>query len=138
AAYVLGMRRVAAAAAILALGATTTLADPTPIPSGAQVAPPVQAGEPVLDQDTDGRRNVRGCAVDEACGRAKDVLREFELERLPPAGGDPWISSERAPAVSRLEPAVVRLAKKPSELRPDAPWLDSLELPDLPIKWSQR
>nr|MBA3504067.1 LysM peptidoglycan-binding domain-containing protein [Deltaproteobacteria bacterium] len=50
---------------------------------------------------------------------------------------DPWIS-ERTPAGSRLEPGPIVVVKKPSELRPDAPWLDTLEMPDLPVKGSQR
>jgi membrane-bound lytic murein transglycosylase D len=135
-AYVLAMRRVAAAISCVALWASAVNADPV-IHSGAQPAPPVTTAEPVLDQQLDARRNVRGCSVDEQCGRPQDILREFELERLPPPGKDPWIN-ERSPAGSRLEPGQVKLAKKPSELRPDAPWLDSLEMPDLPVKWSQR
>ena len=129
------MRRVAAALSCVALWASAVNADP--VSSGPQTTPPVPSAEPILDQQLDARRNVRGCAVDEACGRAQDILREFELERLPPPGKDPWIT-ERTPAGSKLEPGQVKLAKKPSELRPDAPWLDKLELPDLPIKWSQR
>jgi membrane-bound lytic murein transglycosylase D len=134
-AYVLAMRRVAAAF-VCVLWAGAVNADPA-IHAGAQPAPPVPSAEPILDQQLDARRNIRGCAVDEACGRAQDILREFELERMPPPGKDPWIT-ERAPAGSRLEPAPVRHVKKPSELRPDAPWLDALEMPDLPVKWSQR
>ncbi|MBA3819572.1 MAG: transglycosylase SLT domain-containing protein, partial [Deltaproteobacteria bacterium] len=91
----------------------------------------------MLPQQLDGRRSVRGCAVDELCGRASDVLREFQLEKVPEPGHDPWVS-ERAVTPSRLEVGAPRLVRKPSELRPDAPWLDQLELPDLPIKWSQR
>ena len=68
---------------------------------------------------------------------ATDVLREFELETLPRPGGSPWLD-DRAPARSRLEPEPQRVVRKPSELRPDAPWLDTLELPDLPMRWSQR
>lgn len=130
------MRRVAAALASLALWTTAVNADPA-IHAGVQPAPPLPSAEPVLDQQLDGRRHVRGCAVDEPCGGAREILREFELERMPAPGGNPWIS-ERAPVGSRIEPARVRLVKKPSELRPDAPWLDSLALPDLPVRWSQR
>ena len=129
------MRRVAAAV-WLVLWAGAVNAD-TAIHAGAQPAPPVPSAEPVLDQELDGRRHVRGCAVDEVCGRTQDILREFELERMPPPGKDPWIT-ERTPAGSRLEPSPMKIVKKPSELRPDAPWLDALEMPDLPVKWSQR
>ncbi|MBC7976934.1 MAG: transglycosylase SLT domain-containing protein, partial [Myxococcales bacterium] len=45
---------------------------------------------------------------------------------------------ERTPPASRLEPGPAPpIVKRPSELRPDAPWLDRLELPDLPVKWSK-
>jgi membrane-bound lytic murein transglycosylase D len=129
------MRRVAAAISCVALWVTAVNADSTE--AGPQPAPPVGVSEPVLDQQLDGRRNIRGCATDTRCGRAQDVLREFELERMPPPSGSPWVN-ERAPVGSKLEGTPVKVVKKPSELRPDAPWLDALELPDLPIKWSQR
>jgi membrane-bound lytic murein transglycosylase D len=114
-------------------------ADPLdpPIRAGVQPAPPVRAGEPFLSQELDGRRSIRGCSVDERCARPGDLLREFELEAFPPPGASPWIDDRAAPA-SRLEPGLpARPVKRPSELRPDAPWLDQLELPDLPVKWSQ-
>jgi membrane-bound lytic murein transglycosylase D len=117
----------------------TAQADPVepPIHAGAQPAPPVRAGEPVLHQELDGRRSIRGCSADERCARPGDLLREFELEAFPAPGASPWLD-ERSPPASRLEPgAPTRLVKRPSELRPDAPWLDQLELPDLPVKWSQ-
>jgi membrane-bound lytic murein transglycosylase D len=110
---------------------------PPPIHAGAQPAPPVRAGEPVLRQELDGRRSIRGCAADERCARPGDLLREFEVEAFPPPGVSPWID-DQAPPSSRLEPGPARpLVKRPSELAPQAPWLDQLELPDLPIKWSQ-
>jgi membrane-bound lytic murein transglycosylase D len=97
----------------------------------------VRSGEPALNQHLDERRNVRGCAVDEDCARPADILREFEAERIPPPGQNPWVGERSSPA-SRLEAGPARIAKKPSELRPDAPWLDQLALPDLPVRWSQR
>jgi membrane-bound lytic murein transglycosylase D len=129
------MRR---AAAVICLWGATAAADP--MPAGVQPVPPVALTEPELPQQLDGRRHVRGCTVDDDCGRPSDVLRQFQAERLPPPGGDPWIS-ERTPPPSTLEPArpaPARHVKKPSELRPDAPWLDQLSLPDLPVRWSQR
>ncbi|MBS1123681.1 MAG: Lytic transglycosylase catalytic [Deltaproteobacteria bacterium] len=133
------MRRLAAAIGWLVvargLGAPSVAADP--IHAGAQAVPPVRSPEPALTQELDARRNVRGCAVDEDCIHTGDVLREFEAERFPPPGRDPWVS-ERAPVTSRLERPTGRIASKPSELRPDAPWLDQLALPDLPVRWSQR
>jgi membrane-bound lytic murein transglycosylase D len=116
----------------------TAAADPVdpPIRAGTQPVPPVQGGEPVLRQELDGRRTIRGCAVDERCARPGDLLREIEVELFPAPGASPWID-DRARATSRLEPMPRRIAKRPSELRPDAPWLDELELPDLPVVWTQ-
>lgn len=111
---------------------------PPPVKAGAQVAPPVQAGEPVLNQQLDGRRAVRGCPLDETCDSPADQLREFELEAFPKPGGNPWVDERTVGARSRLEPTAPKIVKKPSELRPDAPWLDSLELGDLPIRWTQK
>jgi len=118
---------------------TAADADPidSPIHAGAQPVPPVRAGEPALPQELDGRRSIRGCSADERCARPGDLLREFELEAFPPPGASPWID-DRTPPRSRLEPgAPTPLVKRPSELAPNAPWLDQLELPDLPVKWSQ-
>jgi membrane-bound lytic murein transglycosylase D len=122
----------------IASGATAH-ADPPdpPVHAGVQPSPPVRAGEPVLHQELDGRRAIRGCSADERCARPGDLLREFEVEAFPAPGISPWID-ERTPPPGRLEPgAPQRIVRRPSELRPDAPWLDQLELPDLPIKWSQ-
>src|SRR6185295_16839627 len=139
-----GMRDAILRAAVgcgLALcpGLSVAHAEPSdpPIHAGAQTAPPVRAGEPVLPQELDGRRAIRGCSVDERCARPGDLLREFEAEAVPTPGQSPWID-ERTPPRSRLEPgAPAQLVKRPSELAPRAPWLDQLELPDLPVKWSQ-
>jgi membrane-bound lytic murein transglycosylase D len=114
-------------------------ADPRdpPIHAGAQPAPPVRAGEPDLQQELSGRRSVRGCSIDERCTRPGDLLREFEVEAFPPPGTSPWIN-DHAAAASRLEPSArTPIAKRPSELAPHAPWLDRLELPDLPVTWSR-
>lgn len=125
---------------VLCIGQRLTAhADPVdpPIHAGAQPAPPVHVGEPELRQELDGRRSIRGCSVDERCARPGDLLREFEAEAFQPPGQSPWID-DRTPPASRLEPGAPKpLVKRPSELRPDAPWLDQLELPDLPVKWSQ-
>ena len=121
----------------IALGAVAH-ADPSdpPVRAGTQAVPPVRAGEPVLPQELDGRRAIRGCSADERCARPGDLLREFELEAFPAPGASPWLD-ERSAAPSRLEPSPRAIVKRPSQLRPDAPWLDQLELPDLPVKWSQ-
>jgi membrane-bound lytic murein transglycosylase D len=97
----------------------------------------VDAQGPRLDQEMDGRRNIRGCAVGETCSRTSDVMREFELEAFPPQGASPWLD-ERAPAGSRIEAHPIRKVTRPSELRPDQAWLDKLEMPDLPVTWTPR
>jgi membrane-bound lytic murein transglycosylase D len=126
------------ALAIVALCTTAAHADPLPVHAGPQDAPPVESRELRLDQELDGRRNIRGCGVSETCGRPSDLLREFELEAFPTPGGIPWLDERTAPR-SRIEASArQRSITRPSELRPDQPWLDKLELPDLPVRWSQR
>lgn len=122
--------------AALCTSATWAHAEPA-VTAGPQPAPPVAAGPPKLEQELDGRRNIRGCAVGESCARGADLLREFELEAFPPPGASPWID-ERNQVGSRLEASPPRRVKRPSELRPDQPWLDKLALPDLPVTWTPR
>jgi membrane-bound lytic murein transglycosylase D len=105
--------------------------------AGVQLAPPVHAAEPALNQDLEQRRNIRGCNPNESCGKPKEVLHAFELEAFPKPGQNPWLD-ERAVPGSHLEPTPAKRVHKPSELRPDQPWLDKLEMPDLPVVWSQR
>jgi len=114
----------------------TTQAFAQPVHPGTQAAPPVAADEPVLKQDQDARKNIRGCAVGESCTRPGDLLREFEVEAFPQPGGNPWVDERTAP-VGRLE-AKPRKAKRGTDLRPDLPWLDKLDLPDLPMTWTPR
>ncbi len=109
----------------------------TVVHPGPQGAPPVQADDPVLPQQLDGRRSVRGCNVGETCAAPGDLMREVDVELFPRPGGSPWVD-ERTSAASRLESAPSRVVKRPSELRPDQPWLDQLELGDLPVRWSQK
>jgi membrane-bound lytic murein transglycosylase D len=126
--------RVLVAASILA--ATTAYAG-DPVHTGTQAAPPVRAGEPTLSQDLEARRNIRGCNAGETCARLADQMRELELEAFPAPGTSPWLD-ERTPPGSRIEHRVGKHVAKPSELRPDQPWLDKLELPDLPVIWTQK
>jgi membrane-bound lytic murein transglycosylase D len=124
------------------LGPATAHANPEPEPThtGAQV-PAVHPTEPALAQDLEARRNVRGCDPNQPCARTTEVLREFELEAFPQPGKNPWLD-ERAPQPSRLETSAgfkrVPRITKPSELRPDQPWLDKLEMPDLPVTWTPK
>ncbi len=124
------------ALAIVALSAAAAHAQPS-VNAGPQNTPPTAATNgPTLAQDSDARRIIRGCAVGEVCGRPPDLLHEFEIEAFPPPGGSPWID-ERV-ATSKLEAPRVRKVTRPSELRPDQPWLDKLEMPDLPVTWTPR
>jgi membrane-bound lytic murein transglycosylase D len=125
---------------VLAASVGAAYGDPTPaepVHTGVQVAPPVHPPEPTLTQDLEQRRNIRGCNADEPCGKPREVLHAFELENFPKPGTNPWLD-ERAPPASRLEPTPAKRVHKPSELRPDQPWLDKLEMPDLPVVWTQR
>src|SRR5262245_2814601 len=109
-------------------GVTAAQAEPA-VNAGPQAAPPVAATPPKLEQELDGRRNIRGCAVGEECVRPSELLREYEAEAFPPPGGNPWLD-DRSRVSSRLEPSTSRKVQRPSELRPDQAWLDKLELPD--------
>ncbi|HEY6038993.1 MAG TPA: transglycosylase SLT domain-containing protein [Kofleriaceae bacterium] len=120
------------------LGTTPAYADPD-VHAGAQAVPPVHPAEPTLTQDLEQRRNIRGCNPGESCSRSTEALREFELEAFPRPGGNPWIDERAAPA-SRpgIEGAITKRVKRPSELRPDQPWLDKLAMPDLPVTWTPK
>ena len=125
---------------VAGLGTSAASADPAPHPdvhAGAQAAPPVHAGEPQLTQDLEARHNIRGCNAGESCARQADVLREFEIQQFPRSGANPWLDERTAPS-SRVEASITKKAKRPSELRPDQPWLDKLEMPDLPVTWTQK
>ncbi len=137
-AYVQAMRVVGTAMLVagIVLGRFGAASADEPVRPGPQAAPPIANPEPSLSQELDGRRAVRGCAVGETCSRAGDELREIDVELFPRPDASPWID-ERTPPASKLE-STPRVVKKPSELRPDQPWLDNLELPDLPVRWTQK
>jgi membrane-bound lytic murein transglycosylase D len=115
----------------------TTQAFAQPVHPGTQAVPPVASDEPTLKQDQEQRRNIRGCAVGDTCDRPSDLLHEFELEAFPKPGASPWLD-ERTPGPSKLEPGSPHHVRRPSDLRPDLPWLDKLDMPDLPVTWTSR
>jgi membrane-bound lytic murein transglycosylase D len=92
--------------------------------------------------DPDGRRSVRGCdPAGECTGDLLQGLRAFEIEAFPRRRGDsPWSDRDGGSIVSRAPGAVsgARRRDRPTDLRPDLPWLAQLEMPDLPIKWDHR
>ena len=111
-------------------------------PAGASGRPAGAAGrcgqdDPVLKQDQDARRDhprLRGRRELHAAGRSAPRVRGRgvpEARRQPVARrahGSPRAGSRRH----------ARKAKRGSELRPDLPWLDKLEMPDLPVTWTPR
>jgi membrane-bound lytic murein transglycosylase D len=108
---------------------------------------PASAPRP-LETDADQRRAIRGCPPGEDCrGQALEGLREFELEAFGAGGAaGPWIEDDereprrrpggrgRGTARGRAPGRPV----KPTDLRPDLPWLADLDLPDLPVRWDER
>src|SRR5437868_15458638 len=93
---------ICAAAVGISHGQPAEIPAAAPVNPGVQPAPPVSAGEPVLRQELDGRRSVRGCNVGETCTTPSDTLKEIDVELFPKPGASPWLD-ERAPAPSRLE-----------------------------------
>jgi len=132
------MRAWPFSALVVVAAAGAAAADPDdPVRTGVQPAPPAAVGEPALVQQLDARGNVRGCAVGDSCTRPSDQLRAIELEMFPRPGGSPWIDERTAPP-GKLEPGAPLKVKRPSELRPDQPWLDKLAMPDLPVTWTPK
>ncbi len=133
------MRTAAVTLLLVGLAASARADDDRP--AGVQDDPPSPRVAPDLDldQEAGGRRAVRGCPVDHDCRPGHERIRDFELEAFPPPGGDPWMGGGDDGSAPLVEPVSIAPApKKPSELRPDLPWLDDLELPDLPVRWDRR
>lgn len=102
---------------------------------------------PEKHQDLQQRRAVRGCPVGEPCrGELLRGLHEFELEAFPRPGRDgPWFDGNDPHGHARVrsglgadDRARRHAVRRPSELRPDLPWLDKLKLPDIPVHWDHR
>ncbi|HTE51093.1 MAG TPA: transglycosylase SLT domain-containing protein [Kofleriaceae bacterium] len=117
-----------------------------PVVPGRQASPPSPSAPEAapLEMDEGQRRAIRGCRSD---GRdcADDLLPgllEFEREAFPrPSAGSPWSDDEDAaagPAASAGIGTRARRTVKPTDLRPDLPWLAGLEMPDLPMTWDLR
>ncbi len=109
-----------------------------PAHPGPQATPPIApADRGELHQKLDERRAVRGCAVGEDCARAADRMKEIDVELFGRGKGDddPWLEGTEAQPVIPPTPAA---GVKPSALHPELPWLDQLELPDLPVRWDER
>ncbi len=114
---------------------------------GTQLTPP---GPPppvprALTSDRLQRRHIRGCPLGMSCkGSLLVGLREFERRAFPrPNGGSPWIDSDDAMGHGRARRGRRRtrrnpVAQKPTDLRPDLPWLARLNMPDLPVTWNRQ
>lgn len=118
----------------LALPVRLARADRTP---GVQSQPPLGPATLELAQQGDGRRAVRGCPIGQDCVPPHQQLHliERELFPAPSAGGNPWRTGD---SLGSSAGASERIVRKPSELRPELAWLDEIELPDLPIRWTPR
>lgn len=143
-------------ALVLGVSAPTTAeAQPQARQPGKQADSPGIKGPAAvpLQHDLSQRRAIRGCTVGDSCqGELQRGLREFELEAFPKSGdSSPWITANtrghrgvrdfgrrgdrvNAPGSRGRGQAVTR----PSQLRPDLPWLDDLNLPDMPVHWDHR
>jgi membrane-bound lytic murein transglycosylase D len=138
-AYLLTMpRRVLVTLVLSLLPAAASAETPDPIPparpagvQGEQPAPAPVVRAPLPERE-DGRAAIRGCPVESTCRRWQDELREFEIEAFSPEAG-PWRDGEAA-----KRPTAPARGVKPTELRPDLPWLAELEMPDLPVVWDSR
>ncbi len=104
---------------------------------GVQSQPPMAPASLELPQASDGRRAVRGCPVGQDCVPLHRQLHLIELEMFPQKGSDPWSGGDDGAASIEATAAGV-YARKPSELRADLAWLDDVELPDLPVRWTPK
>lgn len=128
--------RIAACALGAALWVSTAAAQsPSERRPGVQSQPPLAAPTLELSQASDGRRAVRGCPVGQDCVPPHRQLHLIELELFPKRNGGPWTDGDAGVSAERGENRVVR---KPSELRADLTWLDDLEMPDLPVRWTPK
>lgn len=128
--------RIAACALGTALWVSTAAAQsPSQRRPGVQSQPPLAAPTLELSQASDGRRAVRGCPVGQDCVPPHRQLHLIELELFPKRNGGPWTDGDAGVSAERGEG---RVARKPSELRADLTWLDDLEMPDLPVRWTPK
>jgi len=103
---------------------------------------PVVAGDPPLPPGKRRGRRAVSRLLDrrEVAARSRrSAAREIELQMFPPApAATRGSTSEPSPEAGSRHVAHAS-PRKPSELRPDGPVArSSLELPDLPIVWSQK
>jgi membrane-bound lytic murein transglycosylase D len=126
--------RIAACLAWSALWISSAAAQRNP---GVQSQPPIDPVGVALPQAADGRRAVRGCPVGQDCVPPHRQLHLIELELFPQHRGGPWVRSEEGFSIER-DGEANKIVRKPSELRADLTWLDDLEMPDLPVRWTPR
>jgi membrane-bound lytic murein transglycosylase D len=129
--------RIAACAVASALWISSAAAQRSP---GVQAQPPMEPASLELSQARDGRRAVRGCPIGQDCVPLHQQLHLIELEMFPPDGEGPWREGDErsASAAARDTSMPLPSVRKPSELRADLAWLDDLEMPDLPVRWTPK
>ncbi len=90
-----------------------------------------RAQTPTNSPKADDRKRiwVRGCPVDSDCKRqAAGQMREFEVKLgRESLRRSPWLKSTRARLTA---------TSKPSSVDPKLAWLDNINKPDLPIRWT--
>jgi len=123
--------------ALLPGGLRAATAQPIATTTGVQAAPPTVTPMPTLPEQLEGRRDIRGCPMGSDCSRLRDRMREFELEAFSPkTPSNPWIDDGAAPVIAAAP--VAKVFKKPSDFKPELAWMDSLAMPDLPVRWTPR
>jgi membrane-bound lytic murein transglycosylase D len=128
--------RLAACAAWSALWFSPAAAQRIP---GVQSQPPLEPVGLELPQAADGRRAVRGCPVGQDCVPPHRQLHLIELELFPQRNGGPWVRSEEGVSLEgEGGSGANKIVRRPSELRADLTWLDDLEMPDLPVRWTPK
>lgn len=94
--------------ALLPGGLSAANAQSTATATGVQAAPPTVTPMPTMPEQLEGRRDIRGCPMGSDCSRARDRMREFELEAFSPkTASNPWIADGAAPAIATAQVAKV-------------------------------
>jgi membrane-bound lytic murein transglycosylase D len=143
------MSRILAILVTIAVGSWTTSAvAQQPVSPGTPVKPGVQPGPSIpvpapdeLELSSHQRRIIRGCPIGMRCNTPslEATMSEFEREAFPRSNADsPWVDGDGARPVGGGAPGQAIGVKKPSDIRADLAWMDTLILPDIPVRWDSR